>query len=153
MTDPVQGSGNGERGHLGIAWLDRSVSDSVGDVFSKCPVDAFLAGAYDLAVLLGEVALVEPHRMLRLVATVTGGSGLKWVHARYRGLTQHKDFKTVTLWPTQNPNEFEGIIPSEDLDPKFDFMYFFEVMDQSGQGKIFPDLNRETPYWVVPVRR
>jgi hypothetical protein len=97
--------------------------------------------------------LAEPHRMLRLVAIVKAGSGVKWVHARYRGLTQHQDFKTVTMFPTQNPNEFQGIIPSEDIDPKFDFMYFFEVMDQSGQGKIFPDLNRETPYWVVPVRR
>ena len=87
------------------------------------------------------------------MTTVKAGGGVKWVHARYRGLTQHQDFKTITLFPTQNPNEYEGMVPSEDIDPKFDFMYFFEVMDQSGKGKIFPDLNRETPYWVVPVRR
>ena len=35
MTDPVQRSGNGKCGHLGVTRLDRSVSDSIGDVLRE----------------------------------------------------------------------------------------------------------------------
>jgi hypothetical protein len=30
-------------------------------------------------------------------------------------------------------------------------MYLFEVMDNAGNGKIYPDLTKETPYVVVKV--
>lgn len=32
-------------------------------------------------------------------------------------------------------------------------MYFVEVMDTQGYGRMFPDLEKETPYVVVPVQR
>jgi len=97
--------------------------------------------------------VAEPRQPLHVAATVSAAAGIKWVRVRYRGLTQHEDFKTLPLRPTGQPNEWAGTIPAEDLDPKFDFMYFFEVMDQSGQGRIFPDLTQATPYYVVPLRR
>ena len=50
----------------------------------------------------------------------------------------------LTRWQT---------IPGEDLPAKWDFHYFFEVMDTKGNGKIYPDLEKETPYIVVKLQR
>ena len=57
----------------------------------------------------------------------------------------------MPMLPTGKGNEFEATIPGEDIDPKFDLMYLFEVMDNAGNGKIYPDLTKETPYVVVKV--
>jgi hypothetical protein len=55
------------------------------------------------------------------------------------------------MLPTGNNNGYEATVPAEDVDPHFDFMYFFEVMDNAGNGKIYPDLAKETPYIVVKM--
>lgn len=39
------------------------------------------------------------------------------------------------------------------LDPKWDLMYLIEKMDNSGNGVIYPDLEMETPYVVIPLER
>lgn len=88
---------------------------------------------------------------LRIVAQVQDPSGIAWVWLRYRGLSQHQDFRTLAMLPTGNGSEYEATIPGEDIDPKFDLMYLFEVMDNAGNGKIYPDLERETPYIVVKL--
>ena len=46
-----------------------------------------------------------------------------------------------------------GLVPAEALDPKWDFMYFFECMDAQGNGRIYPDIEKETPYVVVELER
>jgi hypothetical protein len=53
------------------------------------------------------------------------------------------------MLPTGKGNEYEAVIPAKEIDPKFDLMYLFEVMDNAGNGKIYPDLDKETPYVVV----
>ncbi len=90
---------------------------------------------------------------LRIVAQVADPSGIRWVRLRYRGLSQHQDFLVLPMLPTGHNNEFEATIPSENIDPKFDLMYLFETMDNQGNGKIYPDLDKETPYVVVKVRQ
>jgi hypothetical protein len=93
----------------------------------------------------------EPLHPLRITAQVEDPSGVKWVHLRYRGLSEHQDYKSIDMLPTGNNNEYEATVPAEDVDPHFDFMYFFEVMDNAGNGKIYPDLAKETPYIVVKM--
>jgi len=51
--------------------------------------------------------------------------------------------------PTCIPPTQRGIV----IDPGYDFMYFVEVMDRNGNGKIIPDFNQETPYVIVEVNR
>ena len=51
------------------------------------------------------------------------------------------------------PGHYEAPVPGEKIPAKFDFMYFLEVMDNRGQGKIYPDLNETTPYIVVHLVR
>ena len=97
------------------------------------------------------ILTAQPGKPLRIVAEAQNPSGILWVRLRYRGLSQHQDFRTLTMLPTGNGGEYEATIPGGDIDPKFDLMYLFEVMDHAGNGKIYPDLERETPYVVVKV--
>ena len=78
-------------------------------------------------------------------------SGIKWVRLRYRSVNQKEEYKTLEM--KKNGDSFETTVPAEQIDPKYDFMYFIEVMDNSGNGKIYPDLNKETPYIIVKLIR
>jgi hypothetical protein len=93
----------------------------------------------------------EPLKPLRITARVDDPSGVKWVRLRYRGVSEFQDFQELEMLPTGNGNEYEATIPAKDLDPQFDLMYLFEVMDNAGNGKIYPDMATETPYIVVNV--
>ncbi len=93
----------------------------------------------------------QPLKPLRITARVEDPSGVKWVHLRYRGVSEFQDFQTLNMLPTGIGNEYAATIPGKDLDPHFDLMYLFEVMDNPGNGKIYPDMARETPYIVVNV--
>jgi len=95
----------------------------------------------------------EPGAPLAIAAEVEDASGVKWVRVRYRGLTQHQDYRTLEMLPSGRGREFRAEIPGAHIDRKFDFQYFIEAMDEAGNGRIYPDLETETPYVVVPVRR
>jgi hypothetical protein len=97
------------------------------------------------------VISTQPRKPLRISAQVEDPSGVKWVHLLYRGLSQHQDFQVLPMLPAGSGNEYQATIPGENIDPHFDLMYLFEVMDNDGNGKIYPDLARETPYVVVKV--
>jgi hypothetical protein len=97
------------------------------------------------------VTSAEPLKPLQIAVNVEDPSGVKWVHLLYRGLSQHQDFQVLTMLPTGRGSEYEATIPAENIDPHFDLMYMFEVMDSAGNGKIYPDLSRETPYVVVRI--
>jgi hypothetical protein len=95
------------------------------------------------------IVSAEALKSLHITAHVTDPSGVKWVHLRYRGVSEHQDFKLLNMLPPGKDDVYEAIVPGEDIDPHFDFMYLFEVMDNAGNGKIYPDLASETPYIVV----
>jgi hypothetical protein len=97
------------------------------------------------------VITAEALQPLRIVAHVDDASGVKWVRLRYRGMSQHQDFQTIEMLPTGRADEYEVTIPGEDVDAHFDLMYFFEVMDNAGNGKIYPDIAKETPYVIVRI--
>jgi hypothetical protein len=89
---------------------------------------------------------------LEIEATVDDPSGVEWVRLRYRSVTQYDDYQTLSLGKL-GERRYGGVVPAEALDPKYDLMYFFEVMDTNGNGAIYPDLGRETPYVVVRLVR
>ena len=92
-------------------------------------------------------------RPLTISATVRDPSGIRWVRLRYRSVTQFEDFKTLDMRPTGAPDEFEATVPAEHVASEWDFMYLIEAMDNAGNGRIYPDLEKETPYVVVRLRR
>jgi len=89
---------------------------------------------------------------LTIKAIVQDPSGVKWVRLRYRGVCQHFDYKTLRMEPTDR-DEYQATVPAEDVAPEWDFMYFIEVMDNAGNGAIYPDLDKQTPYVVVRLER
>ena len=48
---------------------------------------------------------------------------------------------------------YRTVIPADDIPSTWDLMYFIEAMDQDGNGRIHPDLNKDTPYVVVKLQR
>ena len=91
---------------------------------------------------------------LPLTAKVHDPSGVKWVRLRYRGVNQHQDFRTLEMLQMKNQEHiYRAEIPAEHIRPDWDLMYYFEVMDQCGNGKIYPDIERDAPYTVVHLKR
>ena len=53
----------------------------------------------------------------------------------------------MTLDPKSG--NYTARIPADFRNPKWDLMYFVEVVDKKGAGRMFPDLEVETPYVVL----
>ncbi len=90
---------------------------------------------------------------LMLTAKVNDTLGVKWVRLRYRAVNQHQDFRTLPMLPTGEKDVYQAEIPLGHIKPEWDLMYLIEVMDNNGNGAIFPDLEIETPYIVVKLDR
>jgi hypothetical protein len=80
-------------------------------------------------------------------------AGIKWVRLQYRNVTQYKDFSMLPLTPTGVKDTYQVTVPADQINPKWDFMYLFELMDNNGKGFIYPDLNKETPYIITKLIR
>lgn len=90
---------------------------------------------------------------LTLTLNARDHSGIKWVRVLYRSVNQHQDYQTLPMLPTGKKDQYRVVIPGAHLVSKWDFMYLIEVMDNQGNGKIYPDLEKETPYIVVKLER
>jgi hypothetical protein len=90
---------------------------------------------------------------LEIAARVTAPAGVKWVRLRYRHATQYEDYQTAGMTLDAKTGNYTARIPHDFADPKWDLMYFIEVVDQKGAGRMFPDLEVETPYVVLPAQR
>ena len=95
----------------------------------------------------------RPGTPLTIRARVEDPSGVRSVWVRFRSLDQKQDYATIQMLPTGKNHEYAAQIPGSYLDPRWNFMYFIEAFDTNGNGAIFPDLNRETPYVVVDLKR
>ena len=73
----------------------------------------------------------------------------KSVRLRYRHTTQYEDYQTAEMTLDAKSGLYVGRIPAGFASPKWSLTYFVEVVDQKGNGRIFPDLDTETPYRVV----
>ncbi len=97
----------------------------------------------------GPIRSWTPGRSLVIRAKITDPSGLDAVHLRYRGVSQHQDFHRLAMVPTGRPDEYRARIPGDHVDARWDLMYYIEMIDAYGNGQIYPDLEKETPYVVV----
>ena len=99
------------------------------------------------------VTTASAAKPLAITAEVRDPSGVKWVRLRYRSVNQHQDYRTLPMLPTGEKDQYRAVIPAEHIVPTWDLMYFIEAMDGKGNGRIYPDLNQQTPYVVVKLRR
>lgn len=90
---------------------------------------------------------------LPVTVQVKAPAGVKWVRLRYRNVNQELDYQTLTMQPSGEGGVYSVTVPAEQINPAWDFMYFIEVMDRNGTGRIYPDLNTETPYRIVKLIR
>jgi hypothetical protein len=79
--------------------------------------------------------------------------GIKWVHLLYRSVNQDIEYQTLPMLRMDEKDIYRAVVPAEQINPKWDFMYLIEIMANNGKGKIYPDLNIETPYIVVKLVR
>ena len=98
-------------------------------------------------------SVAEPGRDLRITARVSGADEVKWMRLRYRHLSQFEDYQTVDMTLDRQTGLYSAAIPAAFIDPKWDLMYFVEVVGSNGAGRMYPDLEREMPYAIVPVKR
>ncbi|WP_223860133.1 hypothetical protein [Spirosoma validum] len=85
---------------------------------------------------------------------VSAPAGMKWARLRYRNVNQELPYQTMFM--QQSPDEkdtYRAVVPGDQINPKWDLMYFIEVMDNNGVGRIYPDLAQETPYRIVKLIR
>ena len=95
----------------------------------------------------------EPGRALRITAGVSAPEGVKWVRLRYRHVTQYEDYRAAEMTLDPKTGLYCAAIPAAFIDPKWNLMYFVEVVGKNGAGRMYPDLEREMPYVIVPVKR
>jgi len=84
---------------------------------------------------------------------VTASAGVKWVRLLYRSVNQDTEYKTITMDPANKKDTYEVIVPADEINPGWDFMYLIEIMDKNGKGKIYPGFNNETPYIITKLTR
>ena len=68
-------------------------------------------------------------------------------------LIAHMPGRMLAMVPGGEKDRYQPVIPAEHVVPTWDLMYLIEVIDNQGNGKIHPDLNKETPYVVVRLVR
>jgi hypothetical protein len=99
------------------------------------------------------VTSVPVGKPLTVSAKVSAPAGIKWVRLRGRSVNQEHEYQTMPMLPNGEKDSYQVTVPADQINPKWDFMYFIELMDNNGRGKIYPDLNKETPYRFVKIIR
>jgi hypothetical protein len=102
-------------------------------------------------VSLQPVITAPVDQPLTIRVKVSASAGIKWVRLRYRSVNQKEDYQILDMVQTREKDSFVATVPAEKVNKKWDFMYLIEVMDNNGNGKIYPDLNKETPYIIVKL--
>jgi hypothetical protein len=72
-------------------------------------------------------------------------SPIRTVRLHYRAVNQLVPFKSVEAKAGER-----FTIPGEDISPRWDLMYYFELLSTT-EGWFAPDPAKETPYYVVKV--
>jgi hypothetical protein len=90
---------------------------------------------------------------LKVTIKVTSEAGIKWVSLSYRNVNQDIEYNTIPMRQTGEADTYEAIVPADQINPRWDFMYFIKIMNNDGNGIIHPNFNTETPYIIVKLIR
>jgi len=141
----------------GFADLEKKRDDFVPDKSVKTAPKYKVAKSIDKDSLFQfthqAVTRAPVNHPIRVKVNVRALNGVKWVRLRYRSVNQHNDYMILQMQPGNEKDVYQAVVPADQINPEYDFMYFVEVMDNHGNGTIYPDLNKETPYIVVTLVR
>jgi hypothetical protein len=91
-------------------------------------------------------AIVTAGKPLPLELEISGAEKVRSVRLYYRPVNQLAQFKMIEAGPGG-----KFTIPASDVSPRWDLMYYFEILNDRDSGWFQPDPLRETPYYVVKV--
>ena len=103
--------------------------------------------------VLERVATAKPNSEIKVTARVTDPSGVESVVLRYRRVSQFEDYQAQSMTCVNASDLYAAHIPATYTDGKYDVMYFVEVIDKQGNGRMYPDMEEETPYVIVRLDR
>jgi len=95
----------------------------------------------------------SPGKPLTISVKITAPAGIKWVRLKYRSVNQEEEYKTLPMTTTAAKDIYTVTVPADALEARWDFMYFIEMMDNNQQGSIYPDVDKQTPYFIVKLKR
>lgn len=95
----------------------------------------------------------KPGNDFAVAVKVAAPAGVKSLRLRYRHLNQKEDYQAADMSLVPATGQYVASIPAAFIDPHWDLMYYVEIIDKNGQGRIYPDLDVQTPYIVVGVQR
>ncbi len=98
------------------------------------------------------ILIADPGAPLQVTAEVSDESRVDKVLLYYRPTRQTMEFSLIAMGPA-GKNSYKTVIPGEALTTEFDLIYFFEAIDEFGNGIFHPDPDKEDPHIVVKVRR
>jgi hypothetical protein len=104
-------------------------------------------------VALPPASNAKPGEDLVITARAEGQTDLKSLRLRYRHLTQYEDYETLDMQPGPFTGLYSARIPGTFITAKWDLIYYVEAIGKNGNGRIYPDLDKQTPYIIVPVQR
>ena len=87
---------------------------------------------------------------LALSLSVADGSRPTDVWLHYRHVDQNADFGVIAM-EDNGGGEYSAIVPATDFDSNFDEMYYFELVDQFGNGSFYPDAFTNGRYYVIKI--
>ncbi len=104
------------------------------------------------AVRHDPIVASDPGQALPVTARVSDKSRVDHVLLYYRPARQTMEFTVLEMEPGGR-HSYKAVIPGEALTTEFDLMYFFEAIDEFGNGAFYPNPDKEDPHIVVKVRR
>jgi hypothetical protein len=127
---------------------------TAGGNASQCPrYEALTSSPRGPAISHQPLSTAPAQKPLIIRAHVDAPSGVKWVQVLYRAVDQTKDYQVLDMKEVDGKGTYEAVIPAETVDPQFDFMYLIQAMDNDHNGTIYPDFNKQTPYFIVHLDR
>ncbi|MGL4630870.1 MAG: hypothetical protein ACRCVT_06655 [Leadbetterella sp.] len=97
------------------------------------------------------ISKANPNQDLQIQAKMETSSPLESLVLKHRPLNQDVPYESINMIVSNG--QYQAIIPKEKLNPRFDLQYYFEIIDTQGHGIIYPDFEKETPYFVVTFIR
>jgi hypothetical protein len=104
-----------------------------------------------VAIMPGSSSGAQPGTDFTIRARVTAPAGVRWIRLRYRHANQKEDYQMLAMNEEGNTGIYSTSIPGAFITPQWDLMYYVEIVDAQGTGKIYPDLEHDTPYVIQSV--
>jgi hypothetical protein len=105
------------------------------------------------SIELERIATAKLNEKLKVSAKAEDVSGIQRITLRFRRVTQFEDYQSEEMIFNPSTEKYEATIPAHLLDGKYDVMYFVEALDTKGNGKMYPNMELETPYVIVQLDR